>query len=238
MCAWGRRYRLGLDEEDVAEDVLEEFEENQEESWAAVTFAGELLSRETCLICKALHSALQQAISESLLLLAACCRMQQAALYTAWACMLVLFTSLPWHARYCVELQDALCACRLATSGAASHAMRAGRMRLACGSHRGPHAAPDLAWILTVARRAGGGAAAGGLRDQPHPGGALLRDRAAVQPGRLRGLAQGEGRGRARGAPPLHSTPLKTLPDTQSGFLYVSCCPWLHGGARQGRGQD
>ena len=35
-----RRYRLGLDEEDVAEDVLNEFEENQEESWTAVNFAG------------------------------------------------------------------------------------------------------------------------------------------------------------------------------------------------------
>ena len=33
------RARLGLDEEEIAEDVLEEFEENQEESWAAVTFA-------------------------------------------------------------------------------------------------------------------------------------------------------------------------------------------------------
>jgi hypothetical protein len=41
-----RRYRLGLDEEDVAEEVLEEFEENQEESWAAVTFAGARALRE------------------------------------------------------------------------------------------------------------------------------------------------------------------------------------------------
>ena len=35
-----RRYRVGLDEEDMAEEVLHEFEENQEESWTAVNFAG------------------------------------------------------------------------------------------------------------------------------------------------------------------------------------------------------
>ena len=38
--ATGIKYRIGLNEEDIAEDIQEEFEENQRESWAALKFAG------------------------------------------------------------------------------------------------------------------------------------------------------------------------------------------------------
>lgn len=41
--ATGIKYRIGLNEEDIAEDIREEFEENQRESWAALKFAGTLV---------------------------------------------------------------------------------------------------------------------------------------------------------------------------------------------------
>ena len=37
----GIRYRIGLSEEEVTADIREEFEENQQESWAALRFGGE-----------------------------------------------------------------------------------------------------------------------------------------------------------------------------------------------------
>lgn len=40
----GIRYRIGLNEDEMTEDIREEFEENQRESWAALRFAGELLA--------------------------------------------------------------------------------------------------------------------------------------------------------------------------------------------------
>ncbi|CAK0741175.1 hypothetical protein CVIRNUC_001305 [Coccomyxa viridis] len=39
----GIRYRIGLSEEEVTADIREEFEENQQESWAALRFGGILL---------------------------------------------------------------------------------------------------------------------------------------------------------------------------------------------------
>lgn len=39
----GIKYRIGLNEDEVTEDIREEFEENQRESWAALKFAGKLL---------------------------------------------------------------------------------------------------------------------------------------------------------------------------------------------------
>jgi hypothetical protein len=36
----GIKYRIGLNEEDVTEDITEEFEQNQKESWTALKFAG------------------------------------------------------------------------------------------------------------------------------------------------------------------------------------------------------
>ncbi|BDA48808.1 Proton extrusion protein PcxA [Coccomyxa sp. Obi] len=39
----GIKYRIGLNEDEVTEDIREEFEENQRESWAALKFAGVLL---------------------------------------------------------------------------------------------------------------------------------------------------------------------------------------------------
>ena len=50
---------MGLDEEDMAEEVLHEFEENQEESWTAVNFAGAVIdatmaSPMLCVICSLL----------------------------------------------------------------------------------------------------------------------------------------------------------------------------------------
>lgn len=38
--ATGIKYRIGLSEDDVTEDIREEFEENQQESWAGLRFAG------------------------------------------------------------------------------------------------------------------------------------------------------------------------------------------------------
>ena len=38
----GIRYRIGLSEEEVTADIREEFEENQQESWAALRFGGEM----------------------------------------------------------------------------------------------------------------------------------------------------------------------------------------------------
>ena len=40
MDATGIKYRIGLSEDDVMEDIREEFEENQQESWAGLRFAG------------------------------------------------------------------------------------------------------------------------------------------------------------------------------------------------------
>jgi len=37
----GIRYRIGFSEEEVTEDIREEFEENQQESWAGLRFGGE-----------------------------------------------------------------------------------------------------------------------------------------------------------------------------------------------------
>ncbi|KAK9917370.1 hypothetical protein WJX75_003623 [Coccomyxa subellipsoidea] len=39
----GIRYRIGLNEDEMTEDIREEFEENQRESWAALRFAGVLV---------------------------------------------------------------------------------------------------------------------------------------------------------------------------------------------------
>ena len=38
--ATGIKYRIGLSEDDMTEDIREEFEENQQESWAGLRFAG------------------------------------------------------------------------------------------------------------------------------------------------------------------------------------------------------
>ena len=38
--ATGIRYRIGLSEEEVTADIREEFEDNQQESWAALRFGG------------------------------------------------------------------------------------------------------------------------------------------------------------------------------------------------------
>ena len=40
----GIKYRIGLNEDEVTEDIREEFEENQRESWAGLKFAGNLLA--------------------------------------------------------------------------------------------------------------------------------------------------------------------------------------------------
>ncbi len=44
MDATGIKYRIGLSEDDVTEDIREEFEENQQESWAGLRFAGARIS--------------------------------------------------------------------------------------------------------------------------------------------------------------------------------------------------
>ena len=47
----GIRYRIGLNEDEMTEDIREEFEENQRESWAALRFAGEFLEATYLLPC-------------------------------------------------------------------------------------------------------------------------------------------------------------------------------------------
>lgn len=42
--ATGIKYRIGLNEDDMTEDIREEFEENQRESLAALKFAGDILA--------------------------------------------------------------------------------------------------------------------------------------------------------------------------------------------------
>lgn len=37
----GIRYRIGFSEEEVTEEIREEFEENQQESWEGLRFGGE-----------------------------------------------------------------------------------------------------------------------------------------------------------------------------------------------------